>query len=409
MSKELTRNQIDELKLIDDPYKRKTIVQGIGYDIWAETKNGTMEMATGSGKTRVGLMAAHECLQSNPNAAIYIVVPTETLRDDDWPSEMIEAGYEYMITHPGVTRICYASLHKERPISDVDLLICDEVHHLTPLSAKFLVAGDWKVHSVLGLTATLPQIDLIYGLDNDKRLMLDELCPSVFKVPIEVCVELELVSDFDIYLMYFELDKTDHYIDRGANRAKFTEEQEYKRLTKQVAKAMRSKNENFKFMSIQQRVEFLSNLRSKEILAKEIMDQIIPGNRTIIFCGSIKQSERLCGNFVYNSTTDDTQLIAFKEEKIDYLGAVDALNEGKNIKNLNNALILKFNSKDLIIKQRIGRVIRFRPGHKGRIIILVAKGTVENKWIRTALKTFDQSRIKSYNVIPQHDRIKTTS
>lgn len=405
---QLTTQEIADLLVIKNPYERKSKVQEIGYRHWkANNERGTEECATGVGKTRIALLAIHEKLKADKNALIYIVVPTETLRDTDWPNEMDEAGYSYMKNHPNIVRICYASLHMQRPERDVDLIILDEVHHLTPANVVFF-NGDWKVFSIMGLTATLPKEDEYSG-DADKRILINRLCPSIFVVPLETAVELELVSEFEIYLMYFDLDNIEHYIDNGKNRAKTTEQQEYKKLTKQLAKSMWSGNENFKFQCIQKRVAFLNTLRSKKILAKEIMDQIIPGNRTLIFFGSIEQSKELCGEQVYNSLSNDEQLSLFQDEKISYLGVVDAVNEGKNIKNLNNALLLKFTSKDRVFKQRIGRVVRFRPGHVGKIIVLVAKGTVEEKWIESALVDFDKSRIKKFNVIPKSERIKTTS
>ncbi len=400
--------EIETLLKMKDPHKIKSAVQEIGYRHWrAANKRGTEECATGVGKTRIGLKAIHDELQSDPDALIYIVVPTETLRDTDWPNEMDEAGYSYMKNHPNIVRICYASLDKEIPVRDVSLIILDEVHHLTISNSSFF-SKDWAVFAIMGLTATLPKPDASES-DRDKRIIIDGLCPSVFIVPLEAAIELTLVSDFEIYLMKFDLDSVNRYIDVGRNKPKVTEAAQYKLLTKQLQKAMYSGNENFKFAAIQKRVAFLSNLQSKTLLARDIMSHILEGNRTLIFCGSIAQSEELCGEKVYNSSTNDTQLSLFQSEEISYLGVVDAVNEGKNIRNLNNALIVKFTSKDLPIKQRIGRIIRFRPGHVGKVIILVAKGTVEEKWIAKALNDFDKSRIKEHYVIPEYRKAQTAS
>lgn len=399
---------MDLLLKLKDPIKIKNAVQDIGYKLWRDNnKRGTQELATGVGKTRVALRAVHEELISNKDALIYIVVPTETLRDDDWPAEMDAAGYSYMKDHPNIVRICYASLHNEFPERDVDLIILDEVHHLTIPNSVFFTR-DWTVFSIMGLTATLPKRDTNES-DRDKRILIDGLCPSVFIVPLEAAIELSLISDFEIYVMRFDLNNSNRYIDVGKNRPKVTEAAHYKTLSKAVGRAMYSGNDAFKFAAIQKRVAFLTNLQTKTILAREIMGHILKNNRTLIFCGSIDQSKDLCGDKIYNSLTDDSQLKLFQEEKIDYLGVVDALNEGKNVRNLDNALIVKFTSQDRAIKQRIGRVVRFRPGHVGKIIILVAKNTAEEKWIKKALADFDKSRIKEHYVIPETDRAKATS
>ena len=55
--------------------------------------------------------------------------------------------------------------------------------------------------------------------------------------------------------------------------------------------------------------------------------------------------------------------------------------------------MLKITSSDLRFIQRTGRHIRYRPGHKGKIIIVYAKDTVDEKWVRTATKGVDPSNI----------------
>jgi superfamily II DNA or RNA helicase len=403
----LSQEEKDKLLKLKDPFKRKDKVQELGYEYWKRAnKRGTEECATGVGKTRIGLRAIDEELKADKDALCYIIVPTETLRDDDWPAEMDKAGYGYLKDHPNVRRLCYASLADAKPERDVALVVLDEIHKLTIANSVFF-SGDWKVFSIMGLTATLPKMDSDDGNDRDKRILIDSMAPSVFIVPLEDAVELELTSDFEIFLMYFDLEQVAKTVPVKGGFT--TEAIYYKALSKAVAKSMWAGNEKFKFASIQKRVAFLANLGSKTLLAKEIMEQILPNNRTIIFCGSIEQSKELCGDKIYNSMTDNSMLKLFQEQKIDYLGVVDALNEGKNVDNLNNALIVKFTSKDLPLIQRIGRIIRFRPGHVGRVIILVAKATVEEKWIKKALIDFDKSRIKQFNVIPKNKRTEGTS
>ena len=211
---------------------------------------------------------------------------------------------------------------------------------------------------------------------------------------------LNLVSDFKVTVLLFDLDDTDKYIVAGSKAKPFktTEASQYAFLSKNLGRAMYSKYEGMKFQAIQKRTEFIRNVRSKQLLAKDIMSKIIDDKRTLIFCGSIEQSMELCGNNVYNSQTNDSKLTAFCEGKIHYLGVVDALNEGKNVPELDQALVIQLTSRELAIIQRIGRTIRFRPGHIGSIIVLVAKNTADEKWYRKAFENFDQSRIKEYYV-----------
>jgi superfamily II DNA or RNA helicase len=389
----LTKEQIQHMVDMMTVEERKTWLQAQGYGAWLKaSRRGTMEMATGTGKTGIGVRAAAETLEADPNALVYIVVPTETLRDVDWPNEMAARG------HPGLEKkvklICWASLQKEKPQRDVDLVILDEVHHLTPINANFFSRDEYKVFSVLGLTATLP--GEYWDNDKEKMALIKYICPSVFEVPLEMAVDLKVVSDFQIYVLKMDLDNTTYDVPSGTKKKSFltTELKHYQYLTKQLQRATYMKIEGLKFSWIQKRTQFLSNLKSKQRLAREVLDTIAKsGERTLIFCGSIEQSAQLCGDQVYNSSTTSAKLDDFRDGKLSYLGVVQALNEGKNLPNMDQILIVQLNSKELNLIQRIGRTIRWRENHVARIIILVAKGTADEKWYRSATENFDKSRI----------------
>jgi len=405
----LTPEQVQHMVDTMSPEEIKSWVQQEAVKAWrAAGKRGTIEAATGTGKTVMALLAAHAEFELNPNALVYIAVPTETLRDVDWPNEMDKFGFSYM--KEKTKRICYTSLGKEIPERDVDLFIGDEIHHATLGNTVFFENENWKVFYILCLTATLPDKNG-YEQDKEKWNLINNLAPSCFKVTIEEAIELKLVSDFEVSILTFDLDDKDAYIEAGtpAKPFKQTEMQQYKFLTKALGRAMwNTKSEGAKFIWMQKRMDFLYNLRSKTLLAKEIMDKILPNNRTLIFAGSIAQSELLCGEKVYNSGTNTKQLDLFCNEEIDYCGVVKILDEGKNVKNLDQALIVQLSSKERGVIQRIGRIIRYRPGHKARIVVLVAKNTVDEKWCAKAFENFDQKRIKTYYVKPEYRNAPTS-
>lgn len=402
----LTQAEMQHMVDTMTPEEIKGWVQLQAFNAWKVSNcRGTIEAATGTGKTRVGIMAAHAELTVNPDALVYIAVPTETLRDDDWPDEMKLCGFEYLVKK--TRRVCWSSLSKERPKKDVDLFIGDEIHRITPANSVFF-QKDYKVFKILGLTATLPDPSVNEG-DADKATIINALAPSVYQVNLEEAIALKLVSDFEISVLKFDLDDSDFYIKAGTDKKSFmtTEKLHYKYLSKQLGKAMYSKNDAFKFSCMQKRVEFINNLKSKELFAKEIMGILLKdGDRTLIFCGSIEQSGKLCGQQVYNSQTSNEQLVLFCEEKINYLGVVQALNEGKNVPKIDQGLIVQLNSRELAAIQRIGRHIRYRKGHVARIVVLIAKGTVDEKWCDSAFRNFNKSRIKQYNVIPEYRTAK---
>lgn len=406
----LTPEQVKHMVDTMSPEEIKSWVQQEGYKAWAGSgKRGSVIAATGVGKTVIGLLAAHAEFELNPNALIYIAVPTETLRDVDWPNEMDKFGFSYM--KEKTRRICYTSLGKEIPERDVDLFIGDEFHHVTTANSVFFSDDRWKVFYILSLTATMPDKNG-YEQDKEKWELINSLAPVCFTVTVEEAIELKLVSDFEVSILTFDLDSTDAYIEAGTPTKPFkqTEMDHYKYLTKNLGKAMwNKKNEGAKFVWMQKRMSFIYNLRSKTLLAKEVMKKILPGNRTLIFCGSIDQSVLLCGEKVYNSGTNTEQLDLFCNEEIDYCGVVQILDEGKNIPNLDQGLVVQIQAQARRITQRIGRHIRFREGHKARMVVLVAKNTVDEKWCAKAFENFDQKRIKTYYVKPEYRNAKASN
>ena len=70
------------------------------------------------------------------------------------------------------------------------------------------------------------------------------------------------------------------------------------------------------------------------------------------------------------------------------------MNEGQNIPNLDNAVIVQLNSNELSTIQRIGRCIRYRPGHEATIYILSVVQTQDEKWVKKALENFDTNNIE---------------
>lgn len=398
--KTLTEEQIQYMLDNEDPPHRKDSCQGLCYDAWVQSGyRGTIEAATGVGKTKVGVTAVATRLNVDPNANIYIVVPTTTLRDVDWPAEFIKWGHKDLLKK--VKIICYASMHKQKVKRDVDLLILDEIHHLSLDNMQFLSeSNEYKVWNILGLTATLPKASRS-AEDSDKRARIDKLAPSCFTVSLEQAIRLELVADFEIKVLRFNLDSKDKYIVGGTKTAPFkiTEQAKYQYLTKMCQKMAWQKKDGAKFKYIGERTRFLYNLRSKVWLAAECMSHMItPNNRTLIFCGSIEQSRTLCGDRVYNSEVSDKQLTAFQNKEINYMAVVNKVNEGQNINELDQILVVTMTSNELTIIQRIGRTIRFRPGHKALVVILVAAGTADEKWYKAATENFDPSRITEYNV-----------
>lgn len=346
--------------------------------------------ATGFGKSKIGVDYAKDIVKLNPNARIIISVPTEKLRDENWKEEFEKWG-ALDIWDNNIERSCYASINKIEG-EEYDLFIGDEFHNITELNSGFFAKN--RVAKAIALTATEPK-------DKVKLKVIKDLgFKKVFELNLDEAVELGLVSPYEIVVIEISMDDKDKYIIAGSKAKPFstTEVKQYKYLSDVIRRLMFSNNANDKkqlTFKILDRMRFIYNLRSKTQAAQYFLDNVISKEeRTLIFAGGIEQAELLSEYSFHSKSKSSKSFDDFKSEKINRLSCVQALNEGQNIPNIQNALVVQLNSKDLDLVQRIGRIIRYREGHIGKVIILGAIGTKDMDWINNALESFDKSKIK---------------
>lgn len=347
---------------------------------------GLICMATGVGKSKTAIDAIKSLVAFKPDAKVLIVVPTTKLRDVTWMDEFKEWGAEE-IWNANVTKICYASMHKING-EVYDFIVLDEVHNLTEKSAEFFTFN--TVSSCMALTATPPENTL-------KQLLLSKLkIELVYQITLDDAVELGVVAPYEITVIQTELDAVRRNVEAGRKDKRFftTEFKNYE----YYASIENSEDPNVRMKATKHfyinRMRFIYNLNSKLEAAQWLLQNIIPFNRrTLIFCGSIKHAEKLCLHS-YHSKSGTEGYDKFIAMEIDRMSCVEALNEGHNIPEVDIAFIDQLNSNGLDLIQRIGRIIRFRVGHVGRIIILCVKGTVDEKWVRRAVDNLDKTKIR---------------
>lgn len=387
----------------------------------AAGKKGLLAMGTGTGKTKVALDRVAELHLETSHAEmphsprVLLVVPTEKLRDENWPEEAHKWGMttQYLTYVEGY---CYASLSK-KPSGHYDLVILDEAHRITDLGAIGLDAITYD--ELMALSATPPK-------DEEKKRLLDRIAPTVFTYSIDQGVEDGVVADYTVVVVEVPPDSKDKYIAGGSKAKPFkqTEASRYAYINKQIEplqiqlrelqkqiyaqilvheatgddteldklRREKQKLEPRVQRLISQRMHLIYGLKAKTELAKKVLVKVMPGTRGIVFAGSIKQAEELMKETFHSKTTDE-YLTAFKAEKIPWIAVVNALNEGHNVPNVDVGVVVQLSSNERDLIQRIGRIIRYREGHKGVIYILVAAGTQDEKWAKKALESIDPSRI----------------
>jgi superfamily II DNA or RNA helicase len=387
----------------------KTRVQAEAITAWNNNGRwGAIVGATGIGKSKMGVDIVSDVLRKNPEAKELIVVPTAKLRDDNWPSEFEKWGVE---VPDGTLKLsCYASLPNIRG-HEISVAIMDEGHNMTESNMPFFENN--RIEALLWLSAVRPR-------DDDKKKMFSKLrIFPVYEITLDEAVKLGLVAPYEITIIEMELDKNDKYLTGGkkTNPFKQTELGKYQYLSRLCI----ARPDKHNFID---RMRFLHNVRSRTVAAINILEHVIPKDkRTLIFCASKKQAievndrrffskpvlPKLKSNSAFeqekfaNKLKDfeyinshyegDKGYLDFLNKNINRLACVDALNEGQNIDDLDCAFIVATDSNPLNLWQRIGRIIRFRVGHTGRIILLCIKGTEDIKWIDRAIAQLDSSKI----------------
>lgn len=354
-----------------------------------QNDGGMVAMATGSGKSKVAIdLAKYYCNDSSTPLFPAVIVPTEKLRDENWKQEFEKwgAGSLWDVTE----RLCYASASKVTD-KNITLAILDEGHNITELGSSFFDNNNVKI-TVL-LTATPPtdkvKIELLKALN----------IKLVYELTLDQAVRLGFVAPYKITVVTVPLDNATKNITGGTKAKPFmtTESASYAYWNKRVQQCYGDSTPRgqakMKF-AILGRMQFIYKLPSKTSAIKFLLEKVIPkDDRTLIFCGSIEQADDVCP-WKYHSKSNNKDYDDFKAGLINRLSCVRGVNEGHNFPEIDSGIIGQLNSKEKDLVQRIGRLIRFRPGHEAHLWIVVSEGTQDEKWLEGATAGLDQSKIE---------------
>ena len=368
-------------------HEAKVEVQEEGRDALIVNNGGIIAVATGGGKSK---MAIDFCAYTQEDIAaplrIMIAVPTEKLRDLEWPNEL-RKWWPDKPEAVVIDRYCYASINKLKG-KIYDIVILDEIQNITPNNARFFDNNTYG--EIVGLSATPPN-------EVEKKEILDRLhLKVVYKLSLDEAVERGIVAPYELIFVEMNLDSKKKYIEAGNKAKKWmtTEKRQYDYFSSTIKNAEMGfgRRGSIKYLRLN-RMRFVYNLDSKFRVAAHMLEHVIPKKeRTLILTGSIKMAEALEKN-TFHSKSNGIAFDKFMKGEINKLSAVDSLSEGVNIPNLDNALIVQVKTKERHLIQKIGRIIRWREGHIAKIYIMYVKGTVDEEWMNKATENIDKSSV----------------
>lgn len=364
-----------------------------------------LELPTGYGKS---LMGMDLCLRDNPHS-ILIVVPRVVLIQN-WKDEFEKWGNDEYLDR--VTFSTYAGLHKVPNIrGHFNCVILDEAHHVTPRVQDLLTYITYD--KIIMLSATVKR-DLKYDL---KDMFPDLYC---YKVNMKEAIENEVLPDPMVYLLPLTLDSrynsekiVKHSSGKTSVTCSYKDRWNYIRnknikltiectqLQKSVEmdneinfwkdKYMRTRNEMFKNKWLHlagQRLKWLSNLKNPIVSS---LLALFRNERVLTFCNSIDQTIELGRNCINSKNKDAVKVLeSFNKGEIRHITACNMLNEGMNLSNCRIGIYANLNSSEIIIKQRLGRILR----HKNPVIVIpFYKDTREEELVAKMLEDYNPQLI----------------
>ena len=365
---------------------------------WIKAKGkGSIEAATGFGKTNMGLMSIRALLKKHPQLRILVVVPTTALKNQ-WQNKIDLEGFSFNAQVEVINTIIKHNWN-------CDFLIIDECHRVNSDDfSKIFTCVKYKL--ILGLTATFERLD-------GKHVIIQKYCPIIDYVSFAECLANGWVADYKEYIVLIDVDDIQTYkninkewiehfeffqydfklamsmVKPGEgwkNKLKYRDEL-YKgsdeEKKKEILKAINFHSVRFTQL-MQQRKSFINNHPKKIEVAEKIINAR-SDKKIITFSNNIKMAEAIKYGEVYSGRTSKkrsaTIIEDFNSAKTGVLNTIKRADEGLDISGLSVAIVLGTDSSETKARQRRGRTVRKEGDKIAEVFYIVIKNTVEEKWV----------------------------
>lgn len=350
---------------------------------------------TGTGKSYIALKLIEDSLGEK---AVYIapsISILHNLKKQIFDSEMSMEDFS------GLKRVTYQKLAKmseeeiERELSGVKIIVTDEFHHCGApewgRGVETLISKNPNA-KILGLSAT--PIRYSDGLKD----MSDELFEGnvVSEYTLEEAIEQGILPEATYISAIYDYDKEElrSRIDKIENS------EEKQELIREIDRSICNLSETLKKHMVQngKYIVFCKNIeemKQKIAQANEIFGQV---NNNISIQGisshqDVKENERIIQSFETNNN----------ESQLKLLFAVNMLNEGYHINDLDGVIMMRPTFSPTIFTQQLGRALSVGNGKKPTIIDLV------NNYESCKIVEDFCERMKQYQGRPSKEKDKRDS
>ena len=352
---------------------------------WLEQQRGVVVLPTGAGKTILAVM-----LISRTARPTLIHVPTldlmrqwHTVLQEHFACPIGLLGGGVQDLQP-ITVATYDSalIHVPQIGNRFGLLVFDECHHLPGDQVQFTALGSIAPFR-LGLTATPERSD-------GREEVLYELCgPLCYEAHIDE-LQGRTLAPYDVQTVQVQMLPEEE-------EAYWTQREKYTQFLRQERIDMRGSGgwKNFLWKSsrsVRGREAFQAYLAQKRLSQASAAKEEAVWNilrrhaqdRIIIFTQDNETAYRLGRNFFLPVLTHHTKLPerqaflqAFREGEYPVLVTSKVLNEGVDVPEANVGVVVSGSGSIREHVQRLGRILRGRPGKRALLYELVSRNTGE--------------------------------
>jgi superfamily II DNA or RNA helicase len=354
----------------------KDQIQEHALSVLLKHKRASVNISMGVGKTLIGLK---HMAQNYTDSSMFLVVAPKISIFQSWIDDAGKFGLEYLLEH--ITFTTYISLHKQKHLYDVVYL--DECHSLKMSHGKWLAGYS---NSIIGLTGTAPRYKT-----SEKGQLVNMYCPVVYEYKPDDAIGDNILNDYSIEVHFLPLDNLKNIFKTTKKGGSYytSEVSLYDYWSRKIDDSSESQRQMFRIM----RMKAMMSFPTKEAYAKKLFQEST--EKTIIFANTKEQADNLCRESYHSGNKNSEQnLEDFKTGKINKLSAVLQLNEGINIPDLKAGIVLHAYGNERKLAQRLGRLLRLNPNDKSKLYILCYQDTIDEIWVKSALSSFDQSKIQ---------------
>lgn len=351
------------------------------------TKYLILELITGFGKTKICIDLLKKICTKDTKVLILVA---KTVHKSTWLNEINKWGG----LKANITIECYESF-KNYYNKSIDIIVADEMQHLSDTRLDILKSINFT--KFIGLSATIK-----YDM---KQYFTFNYNAEVIKCGLKEAVDNNVLPEPLVYTIPLILDnKKCMYKTKRFKKDIITTQKGYYDNISTLINWYKNKYfhcstdrlKNMWLSTAGKRLKWLSN--QKNTLVLDILEKY-KDNKVLTFCSSIEQAE-LLGK--YNITSKNNKSIdnlnMFNDNKIKHITACNILNEGVNLTNCQIGIFCNLNSSDIIVKQRIGRLLR----HKQPILIIpYFVGTREEELLTKMLMEYSNDKVKSIHSIDE--------